>query len=181
MEHNLDHTLALLARTPAALDALLRGLPEAFTHANEGDNTWSALDIVGHLIHCEKTDWLPRTKMILAYGDSRPFEPFDRQGHVRESKGKTLTALLDEFAGLRSQNIEELRAMHLTPSQLSLRGLHPALGSVTLSQLLATWAAHDANHLHQLARVIALQYRDLVGPWSRFMGVMHCTAHSAPG
>jgi DinB superfamily len=180
MEHSLDHTLALLSRTPAAVDALLRELPEAFTHTNEGDNTWSAFDIIGHLIHCEKTDWLPRAKMILAHGETRPFEPFDRFGHIHASQGKTLPDLLDEFSAIRTQNLSELRAMRLTPEQLALRGFHPALGPVSLSQLLAAWAAHDANHLHQLARVIAHQYRDLVGPWSRFMGVMHCTGHSAP-
>ena len=181
MEHNLDLSLALLARTPVAIDALLRGLPDTFTHANEGGDTWCAFDIIGHLIHCEETDWLPRVKTILAHGDSRTFDPFDRFGHIRKIQGRTLPALLDEFASVRSRNVAELKAMNLMPGQLALRGLHPSFGPVTLSQLIAAWTAHDANHLHQLARVMAHQYRDLVGPWSKFEGVMQCNAHSAPG
>lgn len=179
MEHNLDLSLTLLARTPAALDALLRGLPETFTSANEGPATWSPFDIVGHLIHCEETDWLPRTRFILAHGDSRPFDPFDRFGHIPKCQGKTLPQLLDEFARIRARNLDELRALRLTPAQLALRGLHPSFGSITLSQLLAAWTAHDANHLHQVARVMAHQYRELVGPWAEFEGVMQCNAHSA--
>lgn len=179
MEHNLDHSIALLARTPAALDALLRGLPDFWTTANEGKNTWSARDIIAHLIHCERTDWIPRAERILQYGESLSFDPFDREGHIQESRGKTLAQLLDEFAHLRRQNLDKLRQWKLQPQQLALKGIHPSFGTVTLSQLLAAWTAHDANHLHQLARVIAHQYRDLVGPWSKYEGVMHCTAHSA--
>jgi hypothetical protein len=180
MEHNLEQTLSLLDRTPATLDALLRGLPDAWTLCNEGEKTWSAYDVVGHLIHCERTDWLPRAKIILQFGDSRSFDPFDRWGHVHEVQGKSLNDLLGEFARLRAQNLTELRALHLQPRQLDLHGRHPSLGIVTLSELLAAWAAHDLNHLHQIARVMAVQYRQPVGPWARYMGVMHCTGHSEP-
>ena len=179
MDHDLDQTVALLARTPAALDALLRGLPETLTFRDEGENSWTAFDVVGHLIHGERTDWMPRTRMILVSGDTRPFEPFDRLGHVAESRNRSLDELLDTFAGLRARNLAELRALNLQPSDLERRGLHPALGAVTLSQLLATWAAHDLSHLHQLSRVMAHQYREAVGPWSAYLGVMQCAGHSA--
>jgi len=180
MEHNLQQTISLLARTPAALDALLRDLPETWTFRNEGENTWSPFDVVGHLISGERTDWMARTRMILQSGDSRPFEPFDRLGLVRETQGKSLGQLLDEFARLRSANLSDLRAMHLQPKDLERRGLHPSLGAVTLSQLLATWAAHDLTHLHQISRVMAHQYREAVGPWSQYLGVLRCNGHSAP-
>jgi hypothetical protein len=179
MEQNLEQTTALLARTPAALNALLRDLPEVWTHSNEGENTWSPFDIVGHLIHGEHTDWMPRAKMILKFGETQAFEPFDREAFKRESKNKLLPQLLDEFARLRSENLDELRALNLQPKDLDRRGQHPTLGVVTLSQLLATWAAHDLTHLHQISRVMAHQYRDSVGPWSEFLGVLECTGHSS--
>jgi hypothetical protein len=180
VEHNLDHTVSLLARTPAVLDALLRDLPETWTFRNEGENTWSAFDVVGHLIHGERTDWMPRAKMILQFGETRAFEPFDRWGQARESEGKSLGQLLDEFARLRREGLAELRALNLRPEDLARRGRHPALGVVTLSELLATWAAHDLTHLHQISRVMAYQYREAVGPWSKYLGVMQCAGHSAP-
>lgn len=179
MNHDLEQTTALLARTPAALDALLRGLPEAWTLRDEGENTWTAFDIVGHLIHGERTDWMPRTRLVLQSGDARPFEPFDRLGHVAESRDRSLDELLDTFARLRAENLSELRALNLQPSDLERRGRHPALGVVTLSQLLATWAAHDLSHLHQLTRVMAHQYRETVGPWTAYLGVMQCAGHSS--
>jgi hypothetical protein len=179
VEHNLDNTISLLARTPAALNALLRDLPEFWTLQKEGDKTWSAFDVVGHLIHGEKTDWMPRTKMILQYGETQTFAPFDRVAQETESRGKSLAQLLDELARLRSANLEELRALNLQPKDLNRRGLHPALGVVTLSQLLATWAAHDLTHLHQIVRVTAYQYREAVGPWSVYLGVMKCNGHSS--
>jgi len=179
MDHNLQHTLSLLTRTPATLNALLRDLPEAWTHQNEGGNTWSAFDILGHLIHGERTDWLPRAKIILQFGESQPFTPFDRLAQQRESQGKSLAQLLDEFAHLRASNLAELRTLNLKPEDFDRHGKHPALGIVTLSQLLATWAAHDLTHLHQLSRVMAHQYREAVGPWSAYLGVTQCAGHSS--
>lgn len=179
MQHNLQDTISLLSRTPAALDALLRGLPEAWTLRNEGQQTWSAFDIVGHLIHGERTDWIPRAKMILQFGESKAFEPFDRSAQERESQGKSLAQLLDDFARLRSENLTELRALNLRPEDLARRGRHPELGVVTLAQLLATWAAHDFTHLHQISRVMAHQYREAVGPWSAYLGVLHCAGHGS--
>ena len=180
MQHDLPQTIALLARTPAALDALLRDLPESWTSRNEGEGTWSPFDVVAHLIYAERVDWLPRTRRILEFGESKPFDPFDRQGHIAESRGKSLAQLLDEFARVRAEKLAELRALNLRPEDLARRGRHPALGAVTLSDLLATWAAHDLTHLHQISRVMAHQYRDAVGPFGKYLGVMHCAGHSAP-
>ena len=180
MQHNLQNTISLLTRTPAALNALLRDLPETWTLRNEGENTWSAFDVIGHLNHGERTDWLPRARMVLQFGETQAFEPFDRQGHAGEIQGKSLPQLLDEFARLRAGNLAELRALNLRQEDLERRGRHPALGIVTLSQLLATWAAHDLTHVHQISRVMAHQYREAVGPWSAYLGVLHCAGHSSP-
>jgi DinB family protein len=180
MEQNLRDTIALLARTPATLDALLRDLPESWTSRDEGAGTWSVFDIVGHLNHGERTDWMPRARMILEFGETRAFEPFDRWGQERESAGKSLGHLLDEFARLRSQCLAELRALNLQKEELERRGRHPALGGVSLSQLLATWAVHDLTHLHQISRVMARQYDAAVGPWHAYLGVLKCAGHSAP-
>jgi hypothetical protein len=180
MEQNLQHTVSLLARTPAALNALLRDLPEEWTYRNEGDDSWTVYDVVGHLVYGERTDWMVRGKMVLEHGESQTFEPFDRLGQIRESQGKSLAELLDEFARLRSENIAELRSWNLQPTELARRGRHPSFGPVTLSQLLATWATHDLTHLHQISRIMAYQYRDAVGPWSKFLGVLHCDGHSSP-
>ena len=176
---NLQNTIALLERTPTVLDSLLRDLPETWTLRNEGEKTWSAYDILGHLIHGELTDWMPRVRIILKFGDSKPFETFDRFAQERNSKGKSLAELLDEFARLRAESVRELRNLNLQEKDLERRGKHPQLGAVSLSQLLATWAAHDLTHLHQLSRVMAHQYRDAVGPWSAFLGVMQCNGHSS--
>jgi hypothetical protein len=179
MQQNLQHTMALLARTPSSLNALLRDLPQEWTMQNEGGNTFNAFDVIGHLIHGERTDWMPRAKRILEFGETRAFDPFDRRAQEGESEGKLLGQLLDEFARLRSDNLAELRSLELGPEDLNRRGLHPALGTVTLSQLLATWAAHDLTHLHQISRIMAHQYRGAVGPWSMYLGVMQCDGHSA--
>ena len=177
---SLPDTIALLSRTPATLDALLRGLPNTWAHSNEGKDTWSAFDIVGHLIVGERTDWMPRARIILENGEARPFDPFDRFAQSRESQNQSLEQLLDEFARLRKENLTALQTLNLQPEDLTRRGTHQRLGTVTLSQLLATWAVHDLTHLHQLSRVMAHQYRDAVGPWSVFLGVLQCTGHSAP-
>ena len=179
MEHNLEDTISLLSRTPAALDALLRDLPETWTLRNEGEDSWSVRDVIGHLIHGERADWMGRARTVLQFGETRTFEPFDRLGLEREIQGKSLPQLLDEFARLRSENLGELRALNLRKEDLELRGRHPAFGVVTLSELLATWAAHDLSHLHQISRIMAHQYREAVGPWSRYLGVLHCDGHSA--
>jgi len=177
MNHNLNDTIALLARTPSTLNALLWELPESWTMRNA--KTWSAFDIVGHLIHGELADWMPRARNILQFDESRAFDPFDRLAQERESQGKSLAQLLDEFARLRAENIDALRSLNLQPADLERRGRHPALGVVTLSELLATWAVHDLTHLHQLSRVMAHQYRPTVGPWSAYLGVLHCNGHGS--
>jgi hypothetical protein len=177
MDHSLEATVILLARTPDVLSALLRGLPETWTLGKEGEGTWSAFDIVAHLIHAERENWIPRARVILNHGESRPFPPFDREGNFSESKRKTLEELLDEFTEARAESLRALSDMNLQRAELEKRGCHPSFGTVTLSQLLATWAAHDLNHLHQISRVMANQYRDAAGPWTRFLGVMHCNGH----
>ena len=178
--HDLQDTISLLARTPATLNSLLRDLPDIWIHRNEGPGTWSAFEVVGHLISGERSDWMPRVKMILEFGDSKAFEPFDRCGHEREIQGKSLGELLDEFARVRAENLKELRALNLTREDLNRRGRHPSLGSVTLSELLATWPVHDLTHVHQISRLMAHQYRNAVGPWDRYLGVLQCAGHSSP-
>jgi hypothetical protein len=183
-EFSLSEAIAVLARTPATLDALLRGLPDLWVHGNEGrtkdgKESWSPFDIVGHLIVGDRTDWMPRARIILAHGEARPFDPFDRFAQTKESQGKSLEQLLDEFARLRKENLAALQALNLQPEDLARRGTHPELGVVTLSELLATWAVHDLTHLHQISRVMAYQYCDAVGPWGAYLGVLHCSGHSA--
>jgi hypothetical protein len=179
-EFSLDQAIGVLTRTPATLDALLRGLPVIWVRSNEGKDTWSAFDIVGHLIFGERTDWMPRVRMILENGEARPFDPFDRFVQLKENQNKSLEQLLDDFARLRRENLAALQALNLQPEDLTRRGRHPALGVVTLAELLATWAVHDLTHVHQLSRVMAHQYRDQVGPWSAYLGVLQCSGHSAP-
>jgi hypothetical protein len=185
MEPDLDNILPLLSRTPAALDALLRGLPSFWLSCNEGADTWTVFDVLGHLVYADRVNWMPRVRRILEAGDARSanppvLEPFARDGHMQECAGKPLPELLDEFARLRAANLAELRSFSFAPTDLERRGLHPALGPVTLAQLLAAWAAHDLTHLHQTSRVLAFQYREAVGPWQRFLGVLHCDGHSLP-
>jgi DinB superfamily len=172
MEFQLDRAQEILERTPATLRELLAGLSDAWTSPNEGPDTFSAFDNVGHLIHGERTDWIPRARIILAQGPNRRFEPYDRFAQNRESRGKSLAELLDEFARLRSENVAILRGWRLTDAQLDLSGEHPELGPVTLRQLLATWTAHDLGHVAQIARVLAKQYRDAVGPWRAYLPVL---------
>jgi hypothetical protein len=185
MEFRMAEAIAVLTRTPATVSALLRGLPDAWVRCNEGrskdgQDTWSALDIVGHLIVGERTDWMPRVRILLENGEARPFDPFDRFAQLRESRDKSLEQLLDDFARLRKENLAALQALNLQPEDFTRRGRHPALGVVTLSELLATWVVHDLTHVHQLSRVMAYQYRDVVGPWSAYLGVLQCAGHSAP-
>jgi len=168
----LEECLPILTRTPATLDTLLRDLPDGWTSATEGPGTWSPYIVVGHLIHCEKADWMPRLQIILEHGPDRPFDPFDREAQLRDSRGQSLSALLDEFGTLRRDNLARLRALNLDDDQLELKGTHPALGLVTLRQLLATWTAHDLGHILQVSRVMAKRYREEVGPWAQYLSVM---------
>jgi hypothetical protein len=179
-DFNIQESVAVLTRTPGTLNAWLRGMPEIWVRSDEGKDTWNALDIMGHLIFAERTDWIPRVRIILENGEGKPFDPFDRFAQLNESEDKSLEQYLDDFARLRNDNLAALQALNIQTEDLARRGRHPALGSVTLSQLLATWAVHDLTHLHQLSRVMAHQYRDAVGPWSAYLGVLQCAGHSAP-
>ncbi len=178
MEHNLQDTIALLSHTPAGLNALLRGLPESWTRRNEGGNTWTVCDVIGHLIHSEHDNWITRTKMILEKGESQTFTPLNRTAFAADAPGKSLGQLLDEFAAARHSTLAQLQSLNLKPEDLDRRGRHPVFGTVTLSQLLSTWAAHDLTHLHQISRIMAYQYRVLVGPYIKFLGVLKCEGHS---
>jgi hypothetical protein len=172
MQFDLTRALEVLERTPATLRALLGGLPEAWTVPNEGPETFSAFDNVGHLVHGERTDWIVRARIILAQGPDRRFAPYDRFAQNRESQGKRMADLLDEFAHLRAGNLDTLRGWRLTERELALRGEHPALGTVTLRQLLSAWVVHDLGHVAQTARVLARQYRAEVGPWVEYLPVL---------
>lgn len=168
----MDEAVAILTRTPAALDAMLRGLPAGWTASHEGGETWSPFDVVGHLIHGERTDWIPRARILLEHGEERPFDPFDRFAQFEASAGRTMDSLLDEFADLRRRSLQELSGLGLTDADLDRRGRHPALGAVTLRQLLAAWVAHDLDHVSQIARAMARQYADEVGPWAQYMRII---------
>jgi len=168
----LEECLSVLTRTPLTLDTLLRDLPEAWTAATEGPGTWSPYDVIGHLIHGERVDWMPRLAIILEHGPARPFDRFDREAQFRESDGRSLAALLDEFSSLRHENLARLRVLNLQPSQFELQGRHPELGPVTVRQLMATWTAHDLAHILQVSRVMAKRFKQEVGPWAEYLSVM---------
>ena len=169
---DLAEGIEVLERTPATLRALLGGLSPAWIRANEGGETFTAFDVVGHLIDGEETDWIPRARIILAQGPNPRFEPFDRFRHRSRNEGRALHGLLDEFERLRAANVAALRGMSLTPADLALQGIHPELGSVTLEQLLATWVAHDLDHVYQVARVMAKRYTAAAGPWTAYIKVL---------
>ncbi len=172
MEFQLDHATEILRRTPATLNSLLRHLPEEWVLANEGLESWSPFDVVGHLIHGEETDWIPRAKIILEYGENGTFEPFDRFAMFEQSRGKSLGDLLDRFEWLRGESLKEWEAMNLKPEMLGKRGTHPELGVVTLSQLLSTWVVHDLGHIGQVVGVLAKQYTEAVGAWQAYLPVL---------
>lgn len=172
MNFLLDDAIDVLQRTPAVLRSLLDGLSDGWTLSNYGEATFSPFDVVGHLIHGERTDWMVRARVILEHGEATPFEAFDRYAMYEDSKGKSVAELLETFALLRAKNLEELRSLRLTSEQLGLRGTHPALGPVTLRQLLATWVVHDHNHIHQIAMSMAFQYGADVGPWRGYLGIL---------
>lgn len=173
MELQLEQAVAVLRRTPDVLNAMLRDLPADWTQQNEGGTSWSPFDVLGHLIHGEETDWIPRARTILEAGESRTFDVFDRFAQFEKSQGKTVNELLDEFAHLRAASLTTLADWQLTPEQLQLRGQHPAFGAVTLGQLLATWTVHDLNHLAQINRVMSRQYAAAVGPWQAYLSILH--------
>jgi len=172
MDFQLNDAIAVLERTPATFRALLHGLDEAWTASNEGPDTFSPFDNVGHLLHGERTDWIPRARIILDPDADKRFQPWDRFAQARESAGKSTAELLDEFEHLRARNVATLRAWNLSERELELVGEHPELGAVTLRQLLSTWVAHDLGHIAQTARVMAKQYRDAVGPWRKYLPVL---------
>ncbi|HEV7377334.1 MAG TPA: DinB family protein [Pyrinomonadaceae bacterium] len=172
MEFQLDHAKEILRRTPATLNSLLSYIPEEWALSNEGPKSWTPFDVVGHLIHAEKSDWIPRAKVILEYGEKRAFEPFDRYAMFEKSRGKSLGDLLAMFERLRGKSLQELEEMNITPEMLGKQGMHPELGVVTLSQLLSTWVVHDLGHVGQVVRVMAKQYSDAVGAWQAYLPVL---------
>jgi hypothetical protein len=180
MRFELASTLDILRRTPATLRALLEGAGDDWTRSNEGPDTFSPFDVVGHLIDGEETDWMPRARLILSRNPEAAFTPYDRFRHYQRNRGRSLPALLDELARLRAGNLEALAAWNLGAAELDLRAMHPSLGAVTLRQLLATWVAHDLGHVAQVARVMAKQYRDEVGPWVEYLPVLTDHESSRP-
>jgi hypothetical protein len=172
MKFELEHAIQILRRTPATLKSLLLDLPDPWLVQNEGQGTWSPYDILGHLIHAEHTDWIPRAKIILEHGEARAFDPFDRFAMFEDSSGKSVSELLETFAQLRTRSLQELESLNLTPELLKKRGRHPEFGVVTMEQLLATWVVHDLGHIRQVVRVMAKQYRDEVGPWKAYLPVL---------
>lgn len=179
MEQNLELTIALLSRFPAAIDSLLRGLPVAWTLAREDEGSWNCTEVVGHLVNLDRGHWIARVRQVLDEGGSRQFAPVDRFAQMLESQNVALADLLDEFARLRAANLEQLRGLALQPADFGRQGLHPSFGRVTLSEVLATWVAHDLTHLHQISRILAVQYRQAVGPWQAYLGVLKCTGHGS--
>lgn len=173
LDFNLEHAIEVLSRTPAVLRLTLDGIPAELANARDGEGTWSAYDVVGHLIHGERTDWIARARIILDQGETRTFDRFDRHAQFDESAGKSFEALLASFEQLRAESLGTLRAMNLTTADLDRTGTHPEFGRVTLAQLLATWVAHDQGHLVQIHRTLARQYRHAVGPWTAYLSVMH--------
>ncbi len=173
MDFELSKAIALLERTPAVMDTWLRDLPDDWTTATEGGDTWSPYDVIGHLIHGEHTDWMARMNIILSDGGNKTFEPYDRFAQFTESKGKTLAQLLDEFKTLRANNISFLKSKAFFAADFNKKGIHPKFGEVTLSQLLAAWVVHDMDHIYQVSRVMAKQYTGAVGPWKEYMRIIN--------
>jgi uncharacterized damage-inducible protein DinB len=172
MQYQPDQAVEILRRTPTTLKALLNGLPDIWTHSNAGPGAWSAFDVVGHLLHGEQADWIARAKIILEHGQGKPFEPFDRTAMMQKYKDYPLARLLDAFAQARQENLDTLRGLNIAEDQLALKGTHPALGTVTLGQLLSTWVVHDLNHIGQIVEVMARQYAEAVGPWMAYLPIL---------
>ncbi|HKP32210.1 MAG TPA: DinB family protein [Chitinophagaceae bacterium] len=172
MQFNINDALPVLERTPQVVSDLLKDLPETWLFKNEGGDTWNPYDVVGHLIHGERTDWIARMEICLSDGPNKKFEKFDRTAMFEESKGKSLDELLQEFAELRKQNIQKLRSVTLDEATLDKKAIHPVFGEVNLRQLLSTWVAHDLTHIYQIVRVMAKQYDQEVGPWKEYLGIL---------
>lgn len=172
MDFSFDTALPVLRHTPRVLRALLTDMPGVLLHANEGPGTWTPYAVLGHLIHCERADWMPRVEHLLQHGDAAPFPPFDREAMLKAKDSPPLSQLLDRFAALRAASLSRLDALQLTPADFARPGLHPELGPVTLGQLLSTWVAHDMSHLSQIARVVATQYDSAVGPWKAYLSIL---------
>jgi hypothetical protein len=177
MDVQIEDAKALLARTPAALSGLMTSIPKTWLECREGPKTFSPIDVLGHLIYGEQVDWIPRARIILEQGESRPFDPFDRVGFEDLIAGKSVEELLSMFATLRNQSLKDLSSLELRPAMLARKGTHPALGQVTLGQLLATWVVHDLSHLAQIERVMARQYREAVGPWREYLPILDVPGH----
>lgn len=173
MEFNFSKSIEILERTPSVLQHLLDGISEEWTSTNEGGESWTVFDVIGHLIHGDKTDWILRTEIILSNKEDKSFEPFDRFAQFEASKGKTLRELLGEFITIRKSNIEKLRQLNITNDDLYRTGIHPSFGVVTLSQLLATWTVHDLDHLSQISRIMAKQYTQQTGPWIAYLKILN--------
>ncbi|MBX3358365.1 MAG: DinB family protein [Phycisphaeraceae bacterium] len=172
MQYRLDHAKTLLARTPEVLRALLADVPDEWTTSPYGPGTWSAHEVVAHLIHCEEADWVPRARIILQHGPARPFDPLDRAGHAELSRAHTTAALIDLFAHARRASLTALAQMALSEPDLDRPGTHPAFGPVTLRELMATWVVHDLNHIAQVCKAMAFQYGDQVGPWRAYLSIL---------
>ncbi|GAA4272939.1 DinB family protein [Aquimarina gracilis] len=172
MVFDINKSIEILQRTPLILESLLQGISKEWVENNEGENTWSAYDIVGHLIHGEKTDWIPRAKVILSKAENKTFDPFDRFAQMNKDQERTIEELLKEFKEIRSKNIEELKSFQINETKLSKKGIHPELGEVNLKELLSTWVVHDLGHISQISRVMAKQFKSEVGPWSAYLGIL---------
>ena len=173
MDFSFDTALPVLRQTPRVMRALLADMPGVLLHADEGTGTWTPYQVLGHLIHCERADWMPRIDHLLAHGDAQPFPPFDREAMLKLTESPPLSQLLDRFAALRASSLSRLDALQLTTADFARPGLHPQLGPVTLGQMLSTWVAHDMSHLSQIARVVATQYDQAVGPWKAYLSILH--------
>ncbi len=172
MTFHFDKSISILEKTPLVLKSLLSGLPDDWTQHNEGPDTWSPFDVVGHLVHGERTDWIPRIFIIMNDSDQKTFHPYDRFAQFEESKGKTLEALIMEFKQLRNQNLEQLKGFGLSESDYRREGVHPSLGPVTLANLLSAWVVHDLGHIAQISRVMAKQYKNEIGPWTAYLSIV---------
>ena len=172
MTFDINRSLEILSRTPQVLEDLLSGLSDDWLHSNEGENTWSPYEVIGHLIHGEKTDWIPRTKIILSLSGNKTFEPFDRFAQQNEDTNRSIDELLTEFKTLRMNNLQELKALQIDDTKLAMKGIHPELGEANLKELISCWTVHDLGHLAQISRVMAKQYQSEVGPWKAYLGIL---------